>query len=64
MIDEFFASKRVVVENGRRQRRHNLEIILLRLSNKATAGNIRALKVLLMYKDFAATRSRSGWREN
>jgi hypothetical protein len=64
MIDEFFASKRVVVENGRRQRRHTLEIILLRLSNKAAAGNIRALKVFLMYRDFAASHSRSGWWES
>jgi hypothetical protein len=56
MIDEFFASQKVVVENGKRQCRTAFEIILLQLFNKAIAGNARALKVLAEYRSFAATR--------
>jgi hypothetical protein len=56
MIDEFFASKITVVENGISQRRSAFEVILLQLVNKAIAGNTRALTVLTKYYEFAATR--------
>jgi hypothetical protein len=56
LIDEFFASQKVVVENGIRQRRTAFEIILLQLFNKAIAGNTRALNVLAQYRQFAGTR--------
>jgi hypothetical protein len=44
MIDEFFASEHVVVENGIPKRRSALEIILLQLHNKAICGSTRAFK--------------------
>ena len=56
MIDEFFASEHCVIENGIRKRRSALEIILLRLYNKAIGGNTRAFNVLAKYREFAATR--------
>lgn len=56
IIDELFASQRVVVENGVRQRRTVFEIIVLQLFKKAIAGDARALKVLADYRRFAATR--------
>ena len=55
MIDEFFASEHVVVENGIRKRRSAFEIILLQLHNKAIRGSTRALNVLTKYREFAAT---------
>jgi hypothetical protein len=55
MIDEFFASEHVVVENGIPKRRSALEIILLQLHNKAICGSTRAFNVLTKYRDFAAT---------
>ncbi len=55
MIDEFFASEHVVVENGLPKRRSALEIILLQLHNKAICGSTRALNVLTKYHEFAAT---------
>lgn len=55
MIDEFFASEHVVVENGIPKRRSALEIILLQLHNKAICGSTRALNVLTKYREFAAT---------
>jgi hypothetical protein len=55
MIDEFFASEHVVVENGIPKRRSALEIILLQLHNKAICGSTRALNVLTKYHEFAAT---------
>jgi hypothetical protein len=63
LIDEFFASEIVFVENGISQRRSAFEIIYLQLCNKAIAGNTRALNVLKKYSDFAASRDPSfGWR--
>ena len=56
MIDEFFASEHIVTDNGISQRRSAFEIILVQLSNKAIAGNSRALNVLTKYHAFAATR--------
>ena len=55
LIDEFFASEHVVVENGIQKRRSALEIILLQLHNKAIRGNTRAFNVLTKYHEFAAT---------
>jgi hypothetical protein len=55
MIDEFFASEHVFVENGIRKRRSALEIILLQLHNKAICGSTRAFNVLTKYHEFAAT---------
>jgi len=54
LIDEFFASEHVVVENGIPKRRSALEIILLQLHNKAICGSTRALNVLTKYREFAA----------
>lgn len=57
MIDEFFASEHVVVENGIPKRRSALEIILLQLYNKACGSTrTRAFNVLAKYHEFAATR--------
>ena len=56
MIDEFFASEHVAVENGISQRRSAFEIILVQLYNKAIGGNTRAFNVLAKYREFAATR--------
>jgi hypothetical protein len=55
MIDEFFASEHVAVENSIRKRRSALEIILLQLHNKAICGSTRAFNVLTKYHEFAAT---------
>ena len=55
MIDEFFASEHIVTDNGISRRRSAFEIILVQLSNKAIAGNSRALNVLTKYHAFAAT---------
>ena len=55
MIDEFFFSEHVVVENGIQKRRSGLAIVLLQLYNKAICGNTRALNVLNKYREFAAT---------
>jgi hypothetical protein len=55
MIDEFFASEHVAVENSIRKRRSALEIILLQLHNKAICGSTRAFDVLTKYHEFAAT---------
>ena len=55
MIDEFFASEHLVVENGIPKRRSALEIILRQLHNKAICGSTRALNVLTKYREFAAT---------
>src|SRR3974390_902868 len=42
------------------QQRHTaFEIIFMQLCKKATAGNTRALKVVKMYMDFAASRDSS-----
>jgi hypothetical protein len=59
-IDEFFASRVEVVDDGISQRRTAFEVIYLQLCNKAMAGNRRALKVLKQYSDFAASRAPSG----
>jgi hypothetical protein len=59
LIDKLLARKITVVENGISQRRTGFEIIFLQLSNKAAAGNNRALNVLVKYSDFAASRSPS-----
>ena len=56
MIDEFFASEHIVTDNGISQRRSAFEIILVQLSNKAIAGNSRALNVWTKYHEFAASR--------
>jgi hypothetical protein len=55
MIDEFFASEHVVVDNGIPKRSSALEIILLQLHNKAIYGSTRAFNVLTKYHEFAAT---------
>jgi len=60
LIDDFFASEIVFVDNGISQRRSAFEIIYLQLCNKAMAGNSRALNVLTKYSDFAASRAPSG----
>jgi len=54
IIDEFFASKVDVFDNGIPQQRSAFAIIYLQLCNKAIAGNTRALNVLTKYNDFAA----------
>ena len=59
MVDEFFAREFVVVENDMLQRHTAFEIIFMQLCKKATAGNTRALKVVKMYMDFAASRDSS-----
>jgi hypothetical protein len=59
LVDEFLAGEVEVVENGVSQRRTAFEIIYLQLCNKAIAGNVRALKVLKQYSDFAASRAPS-----
>ena len=56
MIDEFFASKHVIVENGISRRCSAFEIILVQLYNQAIGGNTRAFNVLAKYREFAATR--------
>jgi hypothetical protein len=56
LIDEFFASEKVVIEKGIPQRRSALEIILVQLYNKAIAGNTQAFNVLEQYHEFAASR--------
>src|SRR5262245_15144952 len=60
LIDDFFASEIVFVENGISQRCSAFEIIYLQLLNKAMAGNSRALNVLKKYSDYAASRDSSG----
>jgi hypothetical protein len=60
IIDEFFARKVDIVENGISHRRSAFEIILLQLYNKAMAGDTRALNILTKYSDFAASRDSSG----
>jgi hypothetical protein len=60
MVDQFFARKVDVVENGVELRRTAFEIIFLQLCNKAIAGNTRALNVLKKYGDFAASRDPTG----
>jgi hypothetical protein len=60
MIDEFFASQKTVVEDGKSQRRSAFEIIALQLWNKAMAGNTRASNVMTKYFEFAATRGGPG----
>jgi hypothetical protein len=59
-IDEFFASRVEVVDDGISQRRTAFEVIYLQLCNKAMAGNRRALKVLKQYSDFAASQAPAG----
>jgi Family of unknown function (DUF5681) len=60
MVDEFFAREIKIVEDGVVLRRSGFEIIYLRLTQKAMAGNTRALKVLTKYSDFAASRDPTG----
>jgi hypothetical protein len=60
LVDEFLDSEFEVVDNGVSQRRTAFEIIYLQLWNKAIAGNVRALKVLKQYSDFAASRAPGG----
>lgn len=57
LIDELLARKITVEENGLTTRRTGFEIISLQLSNKAAAGDARALKILVKYSDFAAARN-------
>jgi len=59
MVDEFLAREINVIENGISQRRSAFEIIFMQLCKEATAGNTRALKVVKMYMDFAASRDSS-----
>jgi hypothetical protein len=59
LIDEFFARKVEVIDDGISQRQTAFELIYLQLCNKAMAGNRRALKVLKQYSDFAASRDRT-----
>ena len=56
MIDEFFVDEIKIVEKGISRRVTNFEVIVLQLWNKVMAGNKRAMKVLLQYKEFAASR--------
>jgi anti-sigma-K factor RskA len=57
MIDEFFTAEIDVVENGISRRISNFEAIVLQLWRKAvTATSKRAVKVLLKYLEFAASR--------
>jgi hypothetical protein len=56
MIDEFFVDEIKIVEKGISRRVTNFEVIVLQLWNKVMAGNKRAMKVLLKYKEFAASR--------
>jgi hypothetical protein len=60
MIDEFFAREIEIVEKGISRRVTNFEAIILQLWTKAMAGNSRAMRVLLKYKEFAATRGDLG----
>jgi Family of unknown function (DUF5681) len=57
MIDDFFAGEVDIVERGISRRVSNFEAIFLQLLNQATAGNKRAMNVLLQYQEFAAQRS-------
>jgi hypothetical protein len=63
MIDEFFATEIDVVENGISRRVTNFEAIVLQLWIKSMAGHKGAIKVLLEYKKFAATRGEMGGLE-
>jgi hypothetical protein len=60
MVDEFFARKVDVTDNGVELRRTAFEIIFQQLCNKAIAGDTRALNVLKKYGDFAASRDPTG----
>jgi len=59
LIDELLARKIAVEENGATRRRTGFEIIFLQLCNKAAAGDARALKIMVNYGEFAASRNRS-----
>jgi hypothetical protein len=56
LIDDFFAAKTKIVENGMSRRATNFEVILLQLSSKAMAGHKGAMNTLLRYQQFAASR--------
>jgi hypothetical protein len=57
LIDDFFASKIDIVEQGVSRRISALEAIVLQLWRHAVAGSKRATNVLLQYQAFAARRS-------
>lgn len=63
VIDNIFASEIGVVENGTPRRISGFEAIALQLCIRATAGNKRAMKVLLRYQSFAKSRvGKRGYR--
>ena len=56
LIDDFFASKIAIVEQGVSRRVSALEAIVLQLWRQAVAGSKRATSILLQYQAFAARR--------
>lgn len=56
LIDKFLADDIGVVENGISRRVSCFEAIAIQLCIKATAGNKRAMRVLLRYQSFAKSR--------
>jgi hypothetical protein len=63
MIDEFFADEIEIVEQGISRRVTNFEAIFLQLCIKASGANKRAMNVMLMYREFAASRGGFGFPE-
>jgi uncharacterized protein YifE (UPF0438 family) len=55
-IEEVFAKKVDIIENGIRRSGTVFEAILLQLSAKAAAGNTRAMRVWYKYEEFAENR--------
>jgi hypothetical protein len=55
MIDRLLISPVQMTTNNEMQKVSSLQAIMLQLSQKAYAGNIRAKRVLLQYKEFART---------
>jgi uncharacterized protein DUF5681 len=60
MIDEFFAGEIKIVERGMPRKVTNFEAILMQLWLKSMANNKRAMKVLLRYRNFAASQQKQG----
>ena len=60
MIDEFFAGEIKIVERGMSRKVTNFEAILMQLWRKVIADKKRALKVLLRYREFAASQQKQG----
>ncbi len=50
IVKEIMNEMHVVTEDGRRQRRSKLELMLLALRNLAAAGNVRAFRASMKYQ--------------